>query len=257
MSIKNDFFRQFRFGPEHALNIGIEREMFLVGPDGFFVPAAERVLECLSDRKRFGYELSACQLENRVGPCSVVELPELLAENDREIRSVISGLGLGLSFSEVSSPDMPLDIYPDPEGRYPEIAEKLRNDDRLGPACRIIGTHVHIGMPDLKTAIQVHDGVYSEWERLVRLGDHSDGERMRLYGLVAPEYAPKPYGSVDGFYGAAIAEGFAENPRDCWRIIRISRHGTIEFRMFGVTDDLTEVVGWAEECLRLCRSFAR
>ncbi|MEK7498442.1 MAG: hypothetical protein AAB611_01120, partial [Patescibacteria group bacterium] len=47
--------------------------------------------------------------------------------------------------------------------------------------------------------------------------------------------------------------GFAENPRNCWDLIRISRHGTIEFRMFGVTDHVDEVLMWVSRIKKILK----
>jgi len=130
---------------------------------------------------------------------------------------------------------------------------KTLQPEILLAACRVIGTHVHIGMPDHETAIRVYNSVIAETDRLCRIGDGSNGERLRIYAVMAPEWCPQPYADWAEFHRVAVKKNFADDPRRCWNLIRISVHGTIEFRMFGSTDDDSKVVTWARECYRLCQ----
>jgi ribosomal protein S18 acetylase RimI-like enzyme len=50
-----------------------------------------------------------------------------------------------------------------------------------------------------------------------------------------------------------VTKGFDKDPRKCWTLIRISKNGTIEFRMFGATPSLERIVGWAKLCHDLCK----
>ena len=61
---------------------------------------------------------------------------------------------------------------------------------------------------------------------------------------MADNYQPTAYESSEHLFEIARAEGFTDNPRNCWKLIRISIHGTVELRMFGVTDNLDEILEW-------------
>lgn len=246
------FLEQFSFRPEGALLIGIERECFLANSKGEIKPIAPQVLNYLPDRVKYGYELSACQLEDRIGPCRIEEVKEQLLENEAEISEVEKKLGFKRLFFEVASDNMPLDIYPDPSGRYQKITQDMPREVLLA-ACRVIGTHVHIGMPNHDTAIQVYNRVLHSLDNLCRLGDGSHGQRLEIYKIVAPDFRPSRYANWQAFYQEAIVKKFISDPRQCWHLIRLSVHGTIEFRMFGVTDDLDKIVSWAQKCHSLCR----
>lgn len=247
----DNFMKRFNFKKELAGFIGIERESFLTNLEGDIVPIAPEVLKILVDRQRFGYELSACQLEDRIGPCEIYEVKNKLTINELEIKKVERKLGFRRNHNEVAPKSIPLDIYPDPTGRYQKIAENISKETLLA-ACRVIGTHIHIGMPDFDTALRVYNQVCDDWERLCVIGDGSDGERLKIYKLMAPDYIPRRYKSRQDFYENASQKGFVLDPRRCWNLIRISVHGTIEFRMFGATDDLEKIVGWTQECHKLC-----
>lgn len=246
----NAFIQRFNFRENMGLFVGVERECHLVDKGGSIVPMAAEVLNIIND-EHFGYELSACQLESRTDPVRILSLREALFDNDEVARSALDKLSLGCLHKEVAPFDMPLDVYQDPTGRYQKITKDMPIEI-LRAACRVIGTHVHIGMPDHETALRVYNNVIGYTDELMSLGDGSNGERLEIYRIMAPDATPKAYTSWKGFYSTACEKGFDQDPRKCWTLIRISVHGTIEFRMFGTTDNLDTIVEWASRCLDLC-----
>jgi len=246
-----DFLGRFNFRPEGAMLVGLERECFLTNSRGVIVPIAFEILQRLKQNGRFGYELSACQLEDRVGPCQLKDVREAILENEEEIRAVEGELDFQRLCYEVAPDNMPLDVYPDPTGRYQEIIKKMPQRVLLA-ACQVIATHVHIGMPDHETALRVYNQVIEHCDRLCQLGDGSNGRRLEIYKIVAPDFRPPAYRDWDEFYQEAQEKNFVDRPRDCWHIIRLSVHGTIEFRMFGATENLDKIINWATECHQLC-----
>jgi gamma-glutamyl:cysteine ligase YbdK (ATP-grasp superfamily) len=250
MSGFSDFLSRFQFRPEGGMLVGIEREALLVRNNSM-VPIAKEVLEALKTNGRYGYELSACQLEDRIGPVDLQNLLLSLEENEAEIREAEKNLQFQRFLYEVGPADMPLDVYPDPTGRYQIITKDMPREILLA-ACRVIGTHIHIGMPNHETALAVYNKVFSKWEDLCRMGDGSCGERLEIYTRMAPDFKPSYYPNWDNFYREAIQKGFELDPRKCWHLIRLSVHGTIEFRMFGTTRELKRIVTWAKYCHELC-----
>lgn len=265
-----DFKGKFKFNPETAFNVGIERECFIVDVRGNIVPLAVSVIEhvtkngwCtgLSDERvsagsLIGYELSACQIETRTNPCHVEDLSKALRAPSMGLRSALRELGLSPRYQEVAPDDMPLDVYPDPTGRYAQISASMSREKLLA-ACQVAGTHVHVGMPDHDTALRVYNGVIQHCGKLCQEGDGSNGRRLEIYRKVAEDRDPPPYVDWENFCLAAESKGFAKNPRDCWTLIRISVHGTIEFRMFGTTPSLPLIEHWARSCHFLCKEAAK
>lgn len=247
------FLAQFEFKPEGAMLVGIERETLLT-QNGNIVPIAEKVLKRLNNHQRYGYELSACQLEDRVGPTTLPNLMNELLGNEAEIKKAEQELGFQRWHYEVGPDDMPLDVYPDPTERYQRITENMPKDILLA-ACRVIATHVHIGMPDHQTALRAYNKVIDHCDELCRIGDGSCGERLEIYKKMAPDFNPPFYAGWNSFYEEAIQKGFLSDPRKCWHLIRLSIHGTIEFRMFGATSELSRIVSWAKRCHELCQSY--
>lgn len=252
-----DFLRQFCFNLNLARHISAERECFVTDLEGKIVPQAARVLAHLAMRypdliANFSYELSACQIEFKSGPCkNATELVQKLGELETALDNTLCDLGLSKRWIEVAPADMPLNVYPDPEGRYQRLAEAM-SEEVLLAACRITGTHFHIGMPDANTALRVYNQLLPHVAHLTTLGDNSNGERLALYRVVAPNCDPVAYASWENFYTHALAQGFADNPRNCWDGVRLTARGTVEVRVFGVSKDLAQLAQWADEVHKLC-----
>lgn len=251
MDIKS-FTNQFKFDPINAFKVGIERESFLTNIEGKIIPINPQILKFLGiidQSHKFGYELSACQLEERIGPVQIGAVEENLLINTKELERIENELNFRRLYIEVAPEDMPLDIYPDP--RYQKITKDMPLDI-LKAACRVAATHFHIGMPNIETALRVYNYVIKHTKKLCAMGDNSNGERLRIYKIMAPDFTPPYYKNWGSYYEEAVNKGFEEDPRQCWHFIRISIHGTIEFRMFGNTPDISTVVDWARHCHGLC-----
>ena len=125
------FCSQFTFNEHIAGCIGVEREAFLLR-DGTIVPIAEEVLNHLTNhadnRGDYGYELSACQLEDRIGPVWLEDLKKALFTREQDLALAEHALGFTRLYCDVAPATMPLDIYPDPTGRYQKITENMPRD---------------------------------------------------------------------------------------------------------------------------------
>lgn len=231
--------------------VGVERECFTCDQTGKIVPLAHKVLASVKKGTEFGYELSACQVETRVGPCLLEKLHNHLDERDMQLNTAFADNNLLALHAEVAPEDMPLVVYLDPTGRYQEITKNMPREI-LSAACRVAATHIHVGMFDHNLALRVYNHVIRHLAELCEMGNGSFGERLAIYKQMAPDYEPKPYASWEEYYQTALAKGFVEDPRKCWTLIRISVHGTIEFRMFGATDSTDRIVRWAQHCHTLC-----
>ena len=244
----NLFLNKFAFRREMAGYIGVEREHFLeINAEindclpSLCVPYAEWFLRNISD-DRWTYELSACQVESRTNP--QIDLSALkfeLYENMNLGNATAQKMGIYLVNHEVADRFMPLDVYPDP--RYLEIVKRI-SEEELRAACRVAGTHIHIGARDINHAIAINNLLVPHIDTLCRISDHSNGERLRLYKTMAKSWQPTTYENPEHLFEIAKTEGFIDNPRNCWKLIRVSIHGTIELRMFGATNSIDEILEW-------------
>lgn len=243
------------FNPDFAYNIGVEREYFITTSWGQITPDAQKVLSLLPKVEGIGeysYELSACQIETKSVPCATwQQIWETQIELEDTLDCALRQLNLHKQALSVAKDDMPLTVYPDPTGRYAQISASMPKE-MLRAACMIAGTHFHIGMPNAKTALATYNHVIKHCDEISALGDNSNGKRMALYRKVAPMCDPVAYDSWDDFNVCAEAHGFRDNLRNCWHLIRLTRHGTIEFRNFGATASTDEIIKWATYCKNLC-----
>lgn len=251
-----EFLSLFKFDSSHFLSVGIERERFITNGEGVISPRAKDVLEALPDNGKFGYELSACQLEDRIGPIPINYVKRDLRENDKLINQALSKFGLKDLFAEVAPADMDLSVFDDPTGRYQTIVKDMPANILLA-ACRVAGTHVHIGMSDIETALLIYNKVIEAWPSLCEVINHSHGQRLEIYKEMAPRYVPRPYATVEEFYEDAVGHGFVVDPRKNWQLIRITIHGTIEFRMGGATSNHDEIYQFAQACQDICMAAYR
>lgn len=231
--------------------VGVEREFFLYH-EGRPDPNAQEFLLRVGTHTEHGaawtYELSACQIEHRTEPHKDLgDLRKDLVEGSNDANAIAGYMNREVRGIEVAPESMTLATYPDP--RYAKIAESL-GEDRLRAACRVAGVHVHVECFSLDDAIRVYGALRHELPRLVRLGDHSGGQRMRLYGVVVNGlHIPPSVENAEHLYERACNGGWGIDHRSCWWAIRFSRHGTIEVRVFGSVDNIDEVVNYARQTL--------
>ena len=145
---------------------------------------------------------------------------------------------------------MPPDIYP--VKRYIEITETV-SQEKLAAARRVAGVHIHVSFPSLDCAIKYYNIFRNYFDHLCALGDHSGGERLRLYKVMAENWHTPLIKDKEHFFSLAKEQGFAEDPRKCYWLIRLSPHGTIEFRMFDIADR-HKIMGYIWEIVRIMRA---
>ncbi|MCA9354737.1 MAG: hypothetical protein KC877_04420 [Candidatus Kaiserbacteria bacterium] len=248
-----EFLAKFTFKPERAFMVGVERECFLRQVGSGIIQdqaaAVHALMEASPYARHFSPELSACQYEYKTDPLAISDLGEQLELLEATLQQQLAEIGLYGDFTEVAEETMPLTVYPN--SRYLKIVDTLPTEV-LSAACRVAGTHVHVGMPNLATAIMIYNHIRDRVRQLRELGDHSNGARLRLYEVVAPQFDPPLVAGERGLYKLALERGFAQNPRDWWSEMRITIYGTIEFRSFGSTPSVPEIEKWARFCRQLC-----
>ena len=242
------FFNKFRFDLSLIGARGIEREFVLVDQDGIPVPRGQEFLTRVDD-ERWTFELSACQVEHRTRPhISRDALREDLIAGQSQGQRVVEQLGLRLVAMEVTPEHLPL--YVTPNERYRDMTKELSPLD-LKNASRVAGVHIHRGAGNIEHALYIYNRVVERFDNLLQRGDHSAGERVRLYSSVVSNWRPPFYKSPRHFYEVACEQNFAEKPRRCLHLIRMSEYGTVELRTFGATESVDEVLGWADEVERI------
>lgn len=246
MKKKENFKNLMVFNQDLAGCISCEREFFLANTEGKIVPQAHAALEYINDNVFFSYELSACQIEYKTGPTkNITDLMQRIYELEEQCKQFEKDLGLQRLLLEVGPSDMPLDVYPDE--RYQFFAQ-TKTDDQLLSMMRVTACQFHIGMPDYETALKVYNSVIKDIPYLITLGDYSHGQRIALYKQATPFWYPPSLNNFEDHYLQATLAGYCADINNCHTLVRITRYGTIEFRMFGAAPT-HEIEKLARTCL--------
>lgn len=249
--IAQSFLNRFCFDPSLRLHLGAEVEYLIVDASGKPVPVAAELLRQLDEA--YTYELSACQIEHRTNP---LRTPDMIVSACGQglviARDKARELGYNIQTCAVAPFSMSLDVYPDE--RYLCEVVPFLSVERLRAACRVMGTHIHIGLGSLSEALLVYNALVEQIDYLLSLCPSENEARLDLYSVVQPNNRPPLYSSAQSFYDTAVACGFAENPRNCWHLVRISRHGTVEVRLFPATEDAALLVLWASAIQDIARA---
>ncbi|HJS94056.1 MAG TPA: YbdK family carboxylate-amine ligase [Solirubrobacteraceae bacterium] len=171
---------EHRFGSGEPFSIGVEEELFLVDPvTGVQANSSGAALERLGEVSgRVEPELHACQVElitevhARVGD-AVSEIAQL--------RRAVVATGAGI----LGAGTHPLAEEGDAEITDKERYERIHfllGDAALTP---VAGLHIHVGMPDADTAIQVFNGLRRDLPLLQALAANSPFRHGRDTGLAS------------------------------------------------------------------------
>ena len=244
-----EFKNRPAFDVERTLWVGVEWEgLVYCRRTGKVVPRAAEILNGL-DPRWFAPELSAAQVEIRTSPCpDRASLADELFFIKHVIDVQASKAGLDIKFQDLGPMDMPLDVTN--QERYYEIAKAL-GEERLRAACRCLGFHVHVGMPDAGTALAVYNAIAPSIRADIK--KRANDPRLQEYRKVQSAFAPPQLESWHELYHKAVELGFAGNLRNCWWMLRLTEHGTLENRLAGAGLTLNQAIDYAWSFREQCR----
>ncbi len=247
------FKKQFNFNPEYRLHIGIERELYITR-NGEFLPIADEILQQISGIEfptTWTHEFSACALEQTIGPAPFESISDTIITMDISKSMIESKFNVQLLAYEVAPQDLPDAVYPDPTGRYETIVQN-ESDELLDAARRTGGIHIHIGLADHDEALRVHKKLSNETvqEYLLSIGDNSNRERIELIQHFT-DWSVDSFSSWEEFYEHIKDKDLLHDLKSYRPLIRISKYGTIEFRMFGSTNSRELIEFYVRTCYNL------
>jgi carboxylate-amine ligase len=143
---------------EDGLTVGVEEEFLLVGPDGRLARSGPEVVHAAENQgDDLQEELTRCQVESATSVCtSGAELFEQLRHLRVELTTEAAARGLRLlpSGTALLEENRPAGITP--RARYRQMAEHF---GQVATAALTCGCHVHVGIGDRATGIEVSNHV--------------------------------------------------------------------------------------------------
>jgi carboxylate-amine ligase len=239
---------------DSGLTFGVEEEFLVVDADGRPVPAARSVLAGSGgENDQLQREMIASQVESATPVCTRVgELHGHL----RQLRATLSGAARDRGLRLIASGTPPLPeagaIPPLTSGRrYDEMATHFRGLLKLANVC---GCHVHVGVPDRTTGVQVLNHLRPWLPVLLAVSANSPLSDGADTGYASwrhlqmsnwPSAGPPPYlRSVDEYdstLDSMTRSGALLDPAMAYWDVRLSpTYPTVEVRVCDVTVTATE-----------------
>jgi carboxylate-amine ligase len=254
-----------RFGSGTPFSIGVEEELFLVDPvTGRQANAAAAVLEGIGEVDgEVARELHACQVELITDVCtSVGEAMDALGAMRQAVRT--TGAGLLGSGTHPSAPEGDAEITD--KDRYERI-HYLLGDAVVTP---VGGLHVHVGMPDARTAIRTFNYLRGHLPLLQALAANAPFRHGRDTGLASAREVtirawprsglPRALRDFDDFCAMADRLARAADVEDYtwfwWKLRPHPRLGTVEVRALDAQASLQDAAALVALTHCLARSAA-
>ncbi|WP_128983480.1 carboxylate-amine ligase [Streptomyces roseicoloratus] len=239
------------------LTVGVEEEFLLVDPASRELRAdAEKVVAEAAGElgDRVGPELTRYQVETRTDPhTGLADLADQVRSTRQSLARAAARRGLGViaTGTPVFAPPGPPPLTEGP--RYSRSAETFRalDDEQIACAC-----HVHVGVPDLATALSVSNHLRPWIPLLIVLSANSPYWGGRDTGYASwrtttwgrwPVAGPPPYFAsaphFEELVGGLLANGTLLDRGGLYWDIRPSHHlPTLEFRAADATATADDTV---------------
>jgi carboxylate-amine ligase len=225
--------------------LGVEEEFLLLDPDtGVNAAVAEQVVAGLPDalRDRSRLELRRSMVEMVTPVCTeLADLATHLARNRRVAAEAARAAGARLVAVSATPVGDPQSAVP-PKPRYQEMVQRY-GPIALDPA--LCGCHVHVGVPDRETAVQVCNRI-RVWLPIIQAltanspfyaGADTGHASWRSVQLTRwPGVGPTPYFDTAADYDATVAELVAsgvmiDDAMVYWYARPSARYPTVEIRV--------------------------
>ena len=231
---------EINFKRELAGKVGIELEGAAVYPvtKRELAIVDRNMIENLScSRLTVTPEASAMQLEIKTEPAFFYEATRDLSVKMVALRDRLhANYSLNWAVKALASDSAPLDFYPD-EPRYRHIFAGIDLELRRF-VMSAMALHIHLGCTNKSSAIRVYNMLVQDIDTFIR---RDYGPRLGQYIKMVPHALPRRYNSWSDFEKDAEERGFKDNTSNNHSLIRITKHGTVELRMFNASDNLEKL----------------
>jgi carboxylate-amine ligase len=257
--------------PPAGATFGVEEEFHLVDPVSYRLTRSPALAEAVLRQESGPHlhaEITTTQLESATGVCtSLAQLRAELVTTRAEAAGAAARAGVRILAASTHPFDswQQQDITPAP--RYQAMVERWAG---LAQQQDICGCHVHVGVPDLETAVAVMDRARPYLPALLAMTGSSpfhDGvdtghhSYRTMWWSRWPTTGPPEYlGSAEGFEevvaGLVTSGVIADSSHLYWDLRPSSHLPTVEFRLADVCTEVDDVVLHAALARSLVRVLA-
>jgi carboxylate-amine ligase len=249
--------KQVEFLKSDPFTLGVELEFQILDPNTLdLIPKAEHLFAQIPspEKDKIAYEFLQSIFEVQTGICdSVDEVDKDLRYTMKVAEDAASACGCLLFASGLHPFARPESQAVTDNERYVRIMEELQYVGR-----RFIpqGLHVHVGMPDRETAIQVCDVIQAYLPLLLGLSTSSPyfkGHDTGFYSYRTKLFEVLPLAGMADFLGSwegytsqikmLIQAGIIQEIRDLWWEVRPSPYfGTVEVRICDMPSHFSDIL---------------
>ncbi len=249
--------QQVDFLKSDPFTLGVELEFQVLDPNSLdLVPRAENLYAQIpsSVKNRIAFEFLQSIFEVQTGICSSVdEVEEDLSHTVKVAEEAAYACGCFLFASGIHPFARPESQIVTDNERYTRIMEELQY---VGRQFISQGLHVHVGMPDRETAIQVCDVIQAYLPLFLSLSTSSpffQGEDTGFQSYRTKLFEALPLAGMANFLGSwegyenqiltLIQAGIIHEIRDLWWEIRPSPYfGTVEIRICDMPSNFQDIL---------------
>jgi carboxylate-amine ligase len=234
------------FRPSPATTVGAELELMVLDPEsGDLAPGAVRLLKACAEEsiENVSAELMQSMIELKTGVCqNVAEVRDQLVPRLRRVRNIARSLGYELAMSGTHPFHRPTNSALSPSERYDRLLDRIAY---LIHQRVVFGLHIHIGLPDGDTALDVMNQLVHSMPHLLAVSASSpfwEGVDTGLASARTALYHTLPHAGVPPYfarwkdfraYFRVMREcGAIQSMKDIyWDIRPRPEFGTIELRV--------------------------
>ena len=239
------------FKQKRNYSIGVEEEFMICDPStGNLIDKADDIMNAVSDKDRYSYELLLSEIETNTPICEDVNSAiNHLSVNRKELRDIGSKIGYKIGISGTHPTAMAVDQNFVENSSYNWVADQLQFYAKRNMT---FSTHIHISVDDPDRAIKITNATRRWIPALLAISANSPffenentgfkSSRSMQFGAFPRTNIPVKIESFDSYYNLVntlIETKSIQKPRQIWWKIRPHLdYGTLEYRICDVQRSL-------------------
>ena len=238
---------------KRGYSIGVEEEFMICDPsNGHLINKANEIMESVSDKDRYSYELLLSEIETNTPICETADKALMHLSNQRkELKKIGNDLGFKIGISGTHPIAKPIDQKFVINKSYNWVSDQLRYYAQRNIT---FSTHIHISVDDPDRAIKITNATRRWIPALLAISTNSPffegfntgfkSSRSMQFGAFPKTNIPVKIESFESYVGLVetlMRSESIQEPRQIWWKIRPHLdYGTLEYRICDVQRSLSK-----------------